>query len=211
MKKPAKIPRLTGNSRYFSPARNRLKKKTRRTIVSTLGHQLAKGGLEDFSVLRLAQNAGVSKRTIYRYFESRQVLLDALGKWVKQTLVGSESKNGSVEIQSSEQLFGHLSKRFQAFDRNPTLAKAGIFTKAGREARKLTFKEHTLTRFNKIFANDVKDLGEEDARRVKAIISLLFTLEAWEFFRENWGMSGTQAANNAAWAAKVLLSHFRDE
>ncbi len=199
------------STKYHSPLRDRQKNLTRQKIVSALGQQMAKEGVEDLSILKLAQSAGVSKMTIYRHFPSRKALLQAMSAWVGEVMSSGNHKGGNHkadQVSSPEELVTLFHKRFLAFDKNSTLAQTGIYTKAGREIRKNAFKYHTLPMLEKAFSN-FDSMSVKDAGLLKEIITSLFSLETWQFFRESWGLSGAEAAEISSAAAKIILEHFR--
>ncbi len=119
---------------------------------------------------------------------------------------GNDHKASAVS--SPEELVDHLANRFLAFDKSPTLAQAGIYTKAGREIRKNTFKNHTLPMLEKAFF-DINALSDADAIILKKMITSLFSLETWQFFRESWGVSGAEAAEISSTASRILIAYFR--
>src|SRR5947199_9666001 len=61
---------------YNSPLRDRQEEQTRELILQALTEQLADGGLKGFSIPRLALRAGVSVRTVSRYFPTKDALLE---------------------------------------------------------------------------------------------------------------------------------------
>jgi AcrR family transcriptional regulator len=71
----------TPNRAYNSPLRDDRARRTREAIVAALVEQVADAGLNDFSVPKVAKRAGVSVRTVYRYFPNRDDLLDAVNEY----------------------------------------------------------------------------------------------------------------------------------
>ena len=63
---------------YRSPLREKQASETRAAIVAALAEQVLDHGMVDFSIPRLAERAGVSVRTVYRYFPNREDLLNAV-------------------------------------------------------------------------------------------------------------------------------------
>ncbi len=69
----------SGDSRaYSSPVRDRRKAATRDKVLDAVVDVILNDGVHAFSVQTVADRAGVSHRTVYRHFESRDGLLDAL-------------------------------------------------------------------------------------------------------------------------------------
>ncbi len=67
---------------YTSPVRDEAKQATRERILDALVRVVLEDGIHAFSVATVAQRAGVSHRTVYRHFASREDLLEALAESV---------------------------------------------------------------------------------------------------------------------------------
>lgn len=61
--------------------RDKQKQVARTTMLQATADLIAEGGLESLSLAEVATRAGVSKRTLYNYFDSREALLADLGRW----------------------------------------------------------------------------------------------------------------------------------
>jgi AcrR family transcriptional regulator len=61
--------------------RDRQKQVARELILQAAADEIVEGGLEQLSLQAVAERAGVSKRTLYNYFDSRETLLAAIGEW----------------------------------------------------------------------------------------------------------------------------------
>src|SRR3954449_2901973 len=91
---------------YISPLRERQTSQTRAAILEALGAELGAGGIEDFSVARLARRAGVSERTVYRHFPTREALLDGLSEWYNERVADFPDRVAAEAIpQTIAQVF----------------------------------------------------------------------------------------------------------
>ena len=70
--------RNEASTRYSSRVRDRAKEATRARILDALVRVVLDEGVHAFSVARVAERAGISHRTVYRHFASREELLEAL-------------------------------------------------------------------------------------------------------------------------------------
>jgi AcrR family transcriptional regulator len=61
--------------------RDRQKQFARETILQAAADEIVERGPEAVSLQAVADRAGVSKRTLYNYFDSREALLVAIGDW----------------------------------------------------------------------------------------------------------------------------------
>lgn len=58
---------------------------SRERILAATAEVLGRNGMTKLSLSAVAQQAGVSRPTLYRWFASKDDLLDALGTWERQT------------------------------------------------------------------------------------------------------------------------------
>jgi AcrR family transcriptional regulator len=64
--------------------RDRQKQVARELILQAASDEIVDKGLEDVSLQAVADRAGVSKRTLYNYFDSREALLAGISDWSDQ-------------------------------------------------------------------------------------------------------------------------------
>jgi AcrR family transcriptional regulator len=65
---------------YSSPVRDEAKEATRARIIDALVRVVLDDGIHAFSVATVAKRAGISHRTVYRHFASREELLEGLSE-----------------------------------------------------------------------------------------------------------------------------------
>src|SRR5262249_28287312 len=70
---------------YNSPLRERHAQATREQILEGVARSLARG-VAGFSVSAVAREAGVSLATVYRYFDSKDALVQGLGVYIEEKL-----------------------------------------------------------------------------------------------------------------------------
>src|SRR3954451_20548922 len=114
---------------YTSPLRQRQTAETRAVILEALGAELAAGNVEEFSVARLARRAGVSERTVYRHFETREALLDGLSEWYNERVADFPADVAADAIAPT------IAQVFADFDTHESLARAVLASPGGREMR----------------------------------------------------------------------------
>jgi AcrR family transcriptional regulator len=64
--------------------RDRQKQVAREMILQAASDEIVDKGLEEVSLQAVAERAGVSKRTLYNYFDSREALLSGISDWSDQ-------------------------------------------------------------------------------------------------------------------------------
>ena len=60
------------------PLRDQQRRLTRELILRAAADEIVEGGLEGLALQAVAERAGVSKRTLYNYFDSREALLGGI-------------------------------------------------------------------------------------------------------------------------------------
>ncbi|HZU81371.1 MAG TPA: helix-turn-helix domain-containing protein [Polyangiaceae bacterium] len=74
---------------YRSELRAEQAERTRERILEALVEQLGEG-LEDFSIPRVAERAGVSVRTVYHHFPNRDAQIEAVARLLDARITGGE-------------------------------------------------------------------------------------------------------------------------
>ncbi|MGH2860078.1 MAG: TetR/AcrR family transcriptional regulator, partial [Solirubrobacteraceae bacterium] len=60
---------------------------TRQRVLAAVADLLERGDAEEVTVPAVAEASGVSLRTIYRYYQTRDELLEAAGRWIGEELL----------------------------------------------------------------------------------------------------------------------------
>jgi hypothetical protein len=55
------------------------------------------------------------------------------------------------------------------------------------------------------------DIDPKMARRLEAVVQLLFSATAWQMMRDYWGFTGREAGEAAAWAIGALIDAAKQE
>ncbi len=97
--------RSRASTGYSSPVRDEAKEATRARILDALVRVVLDEGVHAFSVATVAARAGISHRTVYRHFASREELLEALSE-----AIDSAGTPAEVEARRSTPLVEHARK-----------------------------------------------------------------------------------------------------
>jgi AcrR family transcriptional regulator len=183
---------------YTSPLRERQSAETRAAILEALGAELAAGGLEEFSVARLARRAGVSERTVFRHFPTRETLLDGLSQWFNDRVADFPHDVSAEAIPTT------IAQVFADFDEHEALARAVLASPGGRE-----FRRHArAARLARLEAALAPVLDGADAERAAAARGLVFALcsaRTWQTMRDEGGLDGAAAGRAVAHAIQLIL------
>lgn len=184
--------------RYDNRQRAQQASRTRNAILQALAEQLVTRNSGDFSVADAAQQAGVTPRTVFRYFPTKELMLEAVSEWVLQI-------TGKVRIPEAPDQFGEtVVDSFEMFEANADLMRALLLSDLGRGVRS-RLSPRRREGVGQALAPAVSRLTPAQARAVKAVLMHLLTAEAWWQIRDGFGVDGRTSATVIAWLAQLAL------
>jgi AcrR family transcriptional regulator len=184
-----------------SSAREALAAMTHDKIMEGLAGLLRKGD-EEVTFDLVARESGVPVRTIYRYFENKEMLFRAFWCWMNEAIKMPASPTNAEEVVS------HIPSLFAAFDRDEALVRAMIHNPYGRSVR-VANAEARRAKFAVALNELLGLLTEKDARGLLASVTVLCSASGWESMKDNWQLSGGAAAEAAQWAVTALIDDAR--
>ncbi|HET7565824.1 MAG TPA: helix-turn-helix domain-containing protein [Gemmatimonadaceae bacterium] len=175
----------------------------RQAIFEALVRHLEAGDADDIPMDELAREAGVSRRTLYRYFPSRSDLLAAAGEWIRAEALQLPIDIGDEGIAAS---FRSAAARMQ---QRPQLARALLRTQTGRAVRSSTRTERVKA-IRKAVRREVPGLSQREVERAAAVLGLLCSSNAWITIQDESGLDASSAQAAVVWAIDALLARLRD-
>ena|SRR2546426_3402663 len=187
--------------RPFSPIplRQRQREATRDIILRAAADIISSNGIHAFTIQEVADRAGISHRSVYRYFPTRDALVDGLYDFAERMALPSAAS--SIPILKDVPL---SVETFSFFDREPAVIRASVLARLttgyeprGRIQRTKAFEAgvRRLTR----------NLDRGESHRSSAVLRLLASSYAWLVFREDFGLGGEDAIKAVSWAVEVLI------
>jgi len=183
--------------RYRSVLRAEQVDLTRTRLLEAAGALLSEGGSDVLTVTAVAARAQVSAPTAYRYFASRQVLLEALGEWISER-VGTQG-----DPRTLDETPAFAAQLFERFDGAEQLCRAQLNTPAGREVRRLAQRRRHQAVRHAVEAS-FKDLDPRRRTGLAAVVQSLASLPTWVAMKDYWGLSSPDSGQWVAWAITVL-------
>lgn len=177
---------------------------TREAILDGVERRLSGAGLDELTFADVAQASGVSERTVYRHFPTKDALLEAFWGRIQQTL-GLET--------STRSWADYLSSRREAFaqmDAREPMIRAVMTSKQARETR-IRINATREVGIRKVVAEAVGDLPEPRFSELCALAHLLGSAPAWQTFKDYWGVEAERTGEVVAWAMKVLAEAAKAE
>lgn len=175
----------------------------RDSILDAVIAKLESASWNDFSMQDIAEAAGVSLRTLYRYFPNREEVLRAAGGRIGERLELAPEISGPEEIVSS------FLKASGMMARHLQLARALVATSAGRDARS-PLLQRRRSAIDRAMSQLTAGLDQSTARQVTAVVTFLCNAASWMTISDDYALSSSEARNAVAWALEQLLNSLRN-
>lgn len=172
----------------------------REQAMAGLAAVLAAGRPLTFKEVALA--SGVSERTLYRYYPTRDELLAAAFAWTNRRL---DLDGRPTDAASATEL---VRRAFVGFDEVAAVVRELLAAPEGLAAR-LAEGPDRQRAATTLVETEAPGLDPTTRRRVAAAVQLLTSAAAWQGLRDHWGMDGTEAGETAALAIDLLLAGAR--
>lgn len=178
---------------------------TRETILQALVEVITEGGLADFSIQQVADRAGVSHRTVYRHYPSRDALLEGLMEWVEDQMVelgGRFTVDDAADLAEAARgnlaVFDALSEGVEAMTR----FSLGTGLEAGRRTERTEL-------FTRVVEAELEGVDPAVVQAVAGLIRLLISSRAWLVLRQDGVTPPEHVAPVLSWALETLLEAVR--
>lgn len=176
----------------------------REAILDALAARLDHDDPDDVAMPQVASDAGISLRTLYRYFPTREAMFDAVGDYVVARLGLPPQIEGADDIP---RVFLESARRGA---QSPQLVRAMLWTRLGRRARS-PHRRRRVEAITTALAEVTSHLPPDEARRREGAIVYLASLPAWITVSEECGLSAEEARLGIAWAIETLVAALRQE
>jgi AcrR family transcriptional regulator len=185
-----------------SPLRQRQAQQVRVALLEAAIRQLE--GTGDVLMAEVAEAAGVSLRTLYRYFPDRASLLGAAGDHLYRSLGVPFGIAGPDNIAAS---FREAARRLGT---RPLLARALVRSEAGTLSRS-SVRRDRLEAIRDALEPLTEALDPCTAQRASAVIAHLCSASSWVGIADEGGLSDSDARETVAWAIDTLVATLRKE
>ena len=176
---------------------------TRDAIVEGVIAAIRDSGV-DFSVQQVAEHAGVTARTVYRYFPTRHDLLDAADRWGAEQF----ARAGGPEPATVEEIPATFERLYQDFEAHPDGARAAVLL-SSIESQASPSRTERTERMRALLAAEVPDLAALHVTRAFAVIRLLASSMGWYVMASDTGLRGEDTGPAVRWALGTLIADLR--
>ena len=179
------------------------RQRTRRAILEAMVDVIMEANGIGFSVQAVADRAGVTHRTIYNHFPTREALCDGFSDYVDELL--AESTGAAAEptwsLASLPQLVEGLYRTLALRDRH---ARAYVMLMIGNRRPMTAWRNRSLMA-EKLVAREQSGQVPLTPRQVTAVVRMFASTMGWHLLTEQCGLSTDEAAAASAWATRTLL------
>ncbi|MGE0547056.1 MAG: TetR/AcrR family transcriptional regulator [Kofleriaceae bacterium] len=192
---------MPATRRYNSPLREEQMEQTRDRILAQVAEILSSPDDVVLTVALAAERARVSVRTAYRYFPTKELLIDEFNAWMTGRF------NTVASPTTLDQLPDYVASLYAAFANHEQLVRASRRSQQGADVRRRR-KAEQLRNTNKLIAAAMPDLDPSDVSRVSANLVVIFGSDAWIQLRDQ-GMSNAECVEIARWGIDALATKLR--
>jgi AcrR family transcriptional regulator len=188
---------------------------TRKLILEWAMHLLVAEKQTPFSHEAVAEAAGISSRTVYRHFPSRDELISALWHEFQLEHQSSLPKTEKELLQKTAELYQHFDRYeglvraylscsdSQAISEDQTVPSDS--TQGLDQARSAEVRKSLGQSLERLLG----DMDEEHSKLVTAAFLTLGSPQAWQVMRDQGGLSGVQAGKAAQLTMAALMEALR--
>jgi len=174
----------------------------RERILSAVAELVERGELEELTMPDVATASGISLRTIYRYYPTREKLIEAAGRWIGKELMRHPYPRTLDEVADLFEV-GCLD-----FDKRPGLVRALALSQLGRRLRSYRRRER-LGAISQVLRKELTGAPQAELRRAEAVLAYLHNMLAYTTLREESGLDGKEIGLGIAWAIRTLADDLR--
>jgi AcrR family transcriptional regulator len=183
--------------------RQRQSELTRELILRTVAELLEQGEASELAVPEVARRSGVSLRTVYRYFPTREKLIAAAGEWIGVNVLAAAFIPPTLaEIPEV------YAENAALWDEHPRLAEAMALSRGANSLRSIRRQER-LEKLREALREVTDGLPEAEARRAFGVFAYLDNMLAWVTMRDEAGLDGKEVGAAVTWAMQVLIDDLR--
>lgn len=189
-----------GSSDADETLRSTHKRATRERIVRAVAALVADAHPATVSVPAVADRAGVSVATVYRYFPSKEALLDA-----SAMVLGDDAKMTSLDAYPTTfaELTTLLPDQFAAIARQIPLARNQLASPLGRQLRQVRWEAKQVAMTTALAGVGI-DPASPEGERFGAIADVLTSSAAVLEMHDKAGIPVDTATEHVLWALAVL-------
>ena len=185
-------------------SRARQRAATREQIIDAVHDVLTEESPATLSMPRVADRAGISLRTLYRYFPTKEALVDAAGETL---FVSPDAVGGRVDLAN---LAEYMRLQWAQFTNSVAAVRAQHMTPAGRALRDSRLPRARASVRTALVEEGIA-LTDADLDLLTDLVVALLSSSMYLELVDRLGRSEDDAARIAAFAVYALVDHAKSE
>jgi AcrR family transcriptional regulator len=191
---------MVAKREYASPARAQAKADTRERILEAVVRVILEQGIHAFSVQNVAERSGISHRTVYRHFASREGLLEGLSESLQESLLAA----GLSQPTDAGGWAAYVAPLFELFSRSAEELRASVIAAVALGYQSDSQRE-TWAEFQEALVVRYPYLATQELCEAAAVFRLLISRYSWYVLSVDLELSAEGSGRAAAWAVAALL------
>jgi AcrR family transcriptional regulator len=191
---------MVANRQYTSPTRAQAKTETRERILEAVVRVILEQGIHAFSVQNVAERSGISHRTVYRHFASREGLLEGLSESLQESLLAA----GLAQPTDAGGWAAYVEPLFELFSRSAEEVRASVIAAVALGYQSDSQRE-TWAEFQEALVVRYPYLSPQELCEAAAVFRLLIGRYSWYVLSVDLELSAEGCGRAAAWAVAALL------
>lgn len=180
--------------------RGRHRDLTRRLLIDALTQVIMRDGLHEFSMQAVADEAGCSLRTLYRYFPNREALIGGLNAEVQQFV---EAGMDRAQAEGSTDLADLVERFVLVFAERRDLIRVWIAANLATDVRS-AISRRVSALVGAAIERVAPTLNPDEHARVLSGLRQVVTTRTWLSLTDQLGPE--EAARTAGWMVRALLA-----
>ncbi len=177
---------------------------TREAILEALGQQIVASGPLGFSMQDVADRAGVTHRTVYNHFPTREALNDAFAVYVEEVLARGQTR-APEEGAGLDQLGGTIEPTYRLFASHETHVRAYVMLMMASRAPAKVASDRTK-RFAKVVEAGAGPRARGHGRLIAAALRMFLSSTGFHLLTEHLRLSTAEATAVGEWAVRVMVA-----
>jgi AcrR family transcriptional regulator len=178
---------------------------TRRAILDALAHTIVEAEGLGFSVQQVADRAGVTHRTVYNHFPTRDALSEGLAIYLEERLAERHTGPAPDADVTLERLPETIEVLYRMLETEEIHARAYVLLMMANRAPPKLWRAR-MRRFEAAIPKDALAGSTIDARQFMSALRMFGSTLGWHVLTEHCGLSSEEAAETAAWAMRTLIA-----
>lgn len=180
---------------------------TRQLLIEAAQQVILDNSVDEFSIQKVAERAGVSHRTVYRYFKNRRELLDAVTDWIEDSV----AIYASYPPTNSANLGRTIRRVYDQFDHYAPYYRASVLLASRGEQIQPQRQKEREDRLRAALQDLLAPLNDAQAEEAYVVIRLLVSAQAWLAMRDRFGLEEGQSGAAVNWAIDALVEALRND